>query len=370
MIQQPTPRLQIDLDKLFHNAQSLVNRLHKRGISVTAITKATLGLPEVANTWLRAGVSGLGDSRIENIAKMRAAQVSATMTLIRAPMLSQIDEVVALTNLSLNSELAVIRLLSAAAKKVDCIHEVIFMVELGDLREGMMPEFLESSVREVLGLPNLLFKGIGTNLACRSGVSPDAQNMSQLSRLADATDATFGRIVKVVSGGNSANLDWALSPASIGRINNLRLGEALLLGCEPLHRKPINGLHATAITLVAEVIELKDKPCKPWGTIAQAAFGEAKPTRENEQGQIKQAILAIGMQDVDPDGLTPPQGIQILASSSDHLVVDVSAYKGSIKVGSEVLFQLDYSALLRAMTSPFILKMVISSEKGVICENC
>lgn len=349
--------MQIDLGKLYHNAQVLVTRLNERGISVTGVTKATLGLPEIANAWLRAGVSGLGDSRIENIDTLRRADVEAEIVLIRSPMLSQVDQVVALTNVSLNTELEVIRQLSSAAQKAGPSHGVILMVELGDLREGIMPELLESTVAEVLGLPNISLEGIGANLACRSGVSPDAANMAELSSLADSLEATFGIIINTVSGGNSANLDWALSGVDIGRINHLRLGEALLLGCEPLNRKVIESLHTDAITLIVEVIESKEKPSKPWGEMAQSAFGEV--VRSDDDRDITQSILAIGRQDVDPDGLTPQSGIVILGASSDHLVVDSSNTVNGLSIGGEVSFQLNYSALLRAMTSPFIAKVIV-----------
>ncbi|MGJ8726478.1 MAG: alanine/ornithine racemase family PLP-dependent enzyme [Roseibacillus sp.] len=353
----------MDLDKIYHNALTLVSRLRKRGISVTGVTKATLGAPEIARTWLRAGVGGMGDSRIENIQRMRAAKTPAAMTLIRTPMLSQVEQVVALTNVSLNTEIEVIRKLSEAAKRIDCIHGVVLMVELGDLREGIMPVNLERVVRQVLGFSNVAFMGIGANLACRSGVSPDGKNMAQLSALADSIDDAFGPIVHTVSGGNSANLDWALSGEKVGRVNNLRLGEALLLGCEPLHRTVIKGLHTSAITLVAEVIELKNKPSQPWGEIAQSAFGEVISSLN--RGSIRQAILAIGRQDVDPDGLTPPRGMKILAASSDHLVVEVSGDCRLLKVGSEVSFGLDYSALLRAMTSPFLPQVMKKGARKV-----
>ncbi len=59
------PRLEIDLDKIYHNARTLVERLTKRGISVTGVTKATLGSPQIAATLLRAGATAIGDSRIE-----------------------------------------------------------------------------------------------------------------------------------------------------------------------------------------------------------------------------------------------------------------------------------------------------------------
>ena len=306
------PRLEIDLDKIHHNARTLVSALAERSISVTGVTKATLGSPAIANTLLRAGVTALGDSRIENIKAMRHAQVPASMTLIRSPMLGQAGEVVRHADVSFNTEVDVISALSSAAKEAGKTHAIVLMVELGDLREGVMPGDLENTVRETLRFPNIALKGIGTNLACRSGVVPDAKNMAELSALADSIEATFGLRLDIISGGNSGSLQWALGGADTGRINNLRLGESILLGREPLRRQPIDGLHTDAITLVAEVIELKAKPSQPWGTIEQTAFGKRPPV--TDRGCISQTIFAIGHQDTDPDGLCPPPGIAVLGA--------------------------------------------------------
>ena len=361
------PRVEIDLDKIFHNARILVQRLADRGISVTAVTKATLGSREIAGTLLQAGVNALGDSRIENIEAMRHADVPSSMTLIRSPMLSQASRVVRHAGVSFNTESDVISKLSAFAQKARRTHGIVLMVELGDLREGIMPEDLENAVRETLRLPYIALKGIATNLACRSGVSPDARNMAELSALADSIEAAFGLTLEIVSGGNSANLTWALSGADTGRINDLRLGESILLGREPLHRQPIDGLYTDAITLIAEVIESKVKPSQPWGKIAQTAFGAKSPAKEanppaKEQGQISQTILAIGHQDTDPSGLGPPLGIQIVGASSDHLIVDSGI--DCLPVGDEMKFQLNYSALIRAMTSPFVAKVVTIQNRS------
>jgi predicted amino acid racemase len=350
------PRLEIDLDKLHHNARTLVTLLADRRISVTGVTKATLGSSEIARTLLRAGVTALGDSRIENIESMRRNGVSAPITLIRSPMPSQVDRVVEHSDVSFNTELDVIRKLSLAGQKVKRRHGIVLMVELGDLREGIMPGDLEGTVRETLRFPGIAFKGIGTNLACRSGASPDARNMAELSTLAESIEAKFRLTLDIVSGGNSANLDWAGSDAASGRINDLRLGESILLGRETLHRQPIDGLHTDAITLVAEVIESKVKPSQPWGEIAQAAFGEAPPAAD--RGHIAQAILAIGRQDADPDGLYPPSEMEILGASSDHLIVDTGS--DHVAVGAEIAFNVNYSALVHAMTSPFVAKVMKS----------
>ena len=348
------PRLEIDLDKIHDNARTLVDLLAQRGISVTGVTKATLGSPEIAGALLRAGVSSLGDSRMENIEAMRRGHVVSSMMLIRAPMLSQVDRVVAHADVSFNTEIDVISALSSAAEAAGKTHGIILMVELGDLREGILPSDLRDVVRETQRFPNIVLQGLGTNLACQNGVVPDAEKMAELSALADSIGATFGLTLDVLSGGNSGNLQWALSGTRTGRINNLRLGESILLGRETLQCQPIDGLHTDAFTLVAEVIESKVKPSQPWGEIAQTAFGQKPPTMDH--GHIYQTILALGRQDTDPGGLQPPPGIEVLGASSDHLIVKSACH--SLSVGAEITFQLNYSALVRAMTSPFVARVM------------
>ena len=346
------PRLVVDLEKVRHNTRTLVERLARRGIDVTGVTKATVGSPKTAAVMLTAGVAGLGDSRIENIEAMRAAGISCPMTLLRSPMQSQARRIVANVDTSFNTELAVIESLSRCASDARRTHSVVLMLEMGDLREGLMPVDLSYAVRETLRFPNITLRGIGTNLACHGGVAPDAEKMSEISKLADSIETEFGLHLDVVSGGNSANLDWALGGNDPGRVNNLRLGESILLGREPLHRRPIPGLHTDAIALVAEVIESKIKPLLPWGNIAQSAFGDepAKPL----EGFTARTILALGHQDTDPSGLEPPAGLTVLGASSDHLILN--SRPPCLTPGSEVSLGVNYSALLRAMTSGSVTK--------------
>ena len=53
------------------------------------ITKLILGNPTIAKTLVQAGISYLGDSRIENIIRMREAGINAHFILIRSPALSE-----------------------------------------------------------------------------------------------------------------------------------------------------------------------------------------------------------------------------------------------------------------------------------------
>lgn len=349
-----TPRITIDLSKIEHNTRILVDRLAVRDVRVTGITKAVLGSPQIGAAMLRGGASGLGDSRVANLARLAVLDDTPPRTLIRSPLLSQVEQVVTTADVSLNTEAVVLRALDEAATVRGRPHGIVLMVELGDLREGIAIEDVGAAVRLVHALPSLRLSGLGANLACQNGVVPDDANMGILTGLVEQVELKHRTTLDLVSAGNSANLHWALTANCLGRTNELRIGEAILLGTEPLHRTPIPGLHTDAFTLAAEVIEVAQKPAQPWGTRAQAAFG-APPVR-TQTGTIHQAIVALGHQDVDLDGLRPPAGIAVLGMSSDHVVLNVNDH--AISVGDEIRFGLAYSALVRAMTSPFVAKRI------------
>lgn len=344
------PRLDVRLDRIHHNARTLVERLAPRGIAVTGITKATLGSPEVASALVAAGVSALGESRVEGLERLRAAGLGVPLVLVRSPMPSQVERVVAAADVSFNTEPGVLAALAEAARRQGRVHGVVLMVELGDLREGLLPADVEPVARQVAASPHLHLRGIGANLACQSGVVPDDENMAELSTLATGLEASLGIRLATVSGGNSANLAWVSATGAVGRVDDLRLGESILLGTDPLDRLALDGLRTDAFTLVAEVIEAKVKPTQPWGAVGPSAFGA--PPRAADRGLAHRAIVALGEQDVDPGDLTPPPGVTVLGASSDHLVLDTGRLV--LEPGDEVRFGVGYRALLRAMTSPFV----------------
>ncbi len=346
------PRLEIDLDKIGHNARSLRTLFGTKGIRITAVTKAVLGAPLVARALVGNGIKAIGDSRIANIRRMKEAGIEAEFTLIRSPMPSEAEDVVQYADISLNTETAVIKRLSKHATRHGKCHGVILMVELGDLREGIMPRDLGAVVAATLDLEGIELVGLGTNLACYAGTNPTPDNMAELSDIAVRVRHEYDIPLEMISGGNSANYDWFVSTEDLGQVNNVRIGEAILLGRETLRRERIPGLHTDAFTLVAEVIERKTKPSFPIGPRSQDAFGDM-PEFEG-RGAVSKAILGIGRQDVDLSGITPRITVECLGGSSDHLILD--ARDTDIVVGSEVAFDVDYSALLRAMTSPYVAK--------------
>ncbi len=355
------PRLDIDLDKIGHNVRALRTLFDAKGIGITAVTKAVLGDPLVAKALVENGIKAIGDSRMANIRRMKEAGIEAEFTLIRSPMPSEAEDVVQYADISLNTETAVVKLLSRHAAKRGKRHKVILMVELGDLREGIMPSDLGSVVAETLEMEGVELVGLGTNLACYAGVNPTPKNMAVLSDIAIRLRNEHDIALEVISGGNSANYEWFVSTEDLGQVNDLRIGEAILLGRETLRRERIPGLHTDAFTLIAEVIERKTKPSFPAGPRSQDAFGDM--LEFEDRGALRMAILAIGRQDVDLSGITPRIAVECLGAGSDHLILD--AKDTDIVVGSEVAFDVDYGALLRAMTSPYVAKEFLGSRRQI-----
>ena len=347
-----TPRIEIDLDKIRENTRTLVTHLARRGITLTGVTKAVCGCPALAGAMLAGGATGLADPRLANIQRLRRGGLTCPITMIRPPMRSEVRQVVRNCETSYNTEPEILAALSEAAVRRGVIHNVVLLVEMGDMRDGILAAQLVRIAAYVTGKPGLALKGIAANFACLGDVAPDAAAMAMLSDLANDVEGACAPPLETVSGGASANLTWALGQGSSGRINNLRLGEAILLGTDPASGRPIPGLHTDAFTLVAEVIEAKCKPL--WLPSPMTGAGRAMPSLIGEADGRTRAVLAVGQQDTDPEGLGFDAGLRFLGATSDHLIVDSKDM--SLRVGSEVRMRLRYGALMRAMTTPAVTK--------------
>jgi len=357
------PRIEISLPQIRDNARMLSELYEQKGISIMGVSKAVLGEPSIVKAMIQGGARFIADSRIENIEKMKAAGISTQFVLLRTP-LSQAEAVVRSADISLNTEFDTLKKLSYYAKACNKNHQVIVMVELGDLREGVLPIDLSEFIRQAISLSHIKIVGIGCNLACYGGVKPADKNMHELSELFDIIEKEFHLGLTIISGGNSANYEWYKSTKDVGNINNLRLGESILLGLETVNRKTIPGLHTDAFQLVAEVIESKKKPSLPFGEISQDAFGNVPVFQD--QGIHQRVIIALGKQDILVSSLKSNNRVEILGSSSDHIIIK-SKYN-ILHVGDEVNFNLDYGGLLAAMTSPFIKKQFVNRNDHAAAE--
>jgi len=349
------PRLVIDLEKLRHNANTLCETARGRGVTDLAfVTKVFCADEEMVRVLEDSPCRYLADSRIENLAKYPLK--NKERILLRLPMPSQAEEVVKNAEISLNSEITTIRALSAAAKKLGKTHKVVLMIDLGDLREGIFYKNLSlilQTVKEIEKDEYLELYGTAFNLTCYGSVLPSHDNLASFIAVTGWIEAAIGRSLPFVSGGNSSSIPMLLSNSFPSRINNLRLGESLVLGRETAYGHDIEGMHHDVVVLEAEIIETQTKPSYPEGEIGVNAFGEKGSY--TDIGIRRRAIAAIGRQDMECGGLQPlDPGVTVVGASSDHLILDVTDCENQLRVGDCVRFTMDYAGLLRGFTSQYI----------------
>ena len=347
------PQLEFDLALLRSNADAVISRCRGMGIRVCGVVKGVDGLPEAARVLRAAGAAELGTSRLEQVAKCRAAGVPGPWLLIRIPGLTELPDVVALCETSLQSEWPTLLALEEECLRQGKTHRVIVMTDLGDLREGFWDkkELVDVCERVERDLPHVQLAGIGVNLTCYGSTKPTPEKMNELVGLARQVEQRIGRKLEIVSGGATSSftlVHWGTMPAGV---NHLRIGEAILLGKDlqvDWGIRDMDYLRMDALTLRAEVVEVKDKPTYPIGEFAIDAFGR-KPVYE-DRGIRRRAILALGRADVgELESLIPREpGLTVIGGSSDHCIVDVEDCPRRLQVGDIVEFSLCYSHMLYA----------------------
>ena len=347
------PQLEFDLALLRSNADAVISRCRGMGIRVCGVIKGVDGLPEAARVLRAAGAAELGTSRLEQVAKCRAAGVPGPWLLIRIPGLTELPDVVALCETSLQSEWPTLLALEEECLRQNKTHRVIVMTDLGDLREGFWDkkELVDVCERVERDLPHVQLAGIGVNLTCYGSTKPTPEKMNELVGLARQVEQRIGRKLEIVSGGATSSftlVHWGTMPAGV---NHLRIGEAILLGKDlqvDWGIRDMDYLRMDALTLRAEVVEVKDKPTYPIGELAIDAFGR-KPTYV-DRGVRRRALLALGRADVgDLESLLPREpGLTVIGGSSDHCIVDVEDCPRRLEVGDVVEFSLCYSHMLYA----------------------
>ncbi|QUI25775.1 alanine/ornithine racemase family PLP-dependent enzyme [Vallitalea pronyensis] len=354
------PRIEIDLNKIRSNTQTIVDMCHRHHIDVVGVTKVFCAEKEIVEQMIAGGISIIGDSRIENLIKLKSYDLPKL--LLRLPMLSQVEAIIEHVDITLNSELRIIRALSEEAAKKQKRHQIILMVDLGDLREGIFDEeTLIRTVESVISMEYIDLIGIGTNLTCYGGILPDKDNLERLLAIRSYIEKTYNIPLKVVSGGNSSSIYLLESGKIPEGINQLRLGESIVLGRETAFGLKIKGTSQDTMILQCEIVELQEKPSVPIGVIGMDAFGHV-PTFE-DHGMRQKAICAIGKQDVNPDDIRPlDQDIKILGGSSDYMILDVTDASKKYQVGDIISFSVSYGSVLSLFTSAYINKVYVSNE--------
>lgn len=345
------PKLVINLQSLEHNAKVLIEMFKKRGVELSFVTKGCSADSKFVETIVGAGVKTLADSRIQNLKSY--SDLNVKKILLRIPMFSEIEDVIKYSDISMNSSIETIRLLSEEAIRQNKVHNIILMLDMGDLREGIFEEKeMFDTVEEILQLKGIKLLSVGVNLTCYGAIIPSRENLSRLVSLKESFENKFNITIPEVSGGNSSSIDLILRE-DIPGVNRLRIGEGLLRGIESAYGKRIESTKENAFTLKAQIIEIKEKPSVPIGEVGRDAFGNVPEFID--RGIRKRAIIGIGKQDVHPDDVHPiDEDIIILGASSDHTILDVTDSSNEYKLGDIIEFNLDYGAILSLSTSKYV----------------
>ena len=302
------PRVEINLAHLQHNVSKVVEKCGSFGIQVAGVIKGATGIPEVARAFDKGGAAFIASSRLEQLEDAINAGIEKPMMLIRIPMLSEVKDVIRLADISLNSEFEVIKALNDEARAQGKLHKVILMADLGDLREGFWDKDEMIKVAEYIEnkMINIQLVGIGTNVGCYGSISPTVEKLEELVELAERIEERLGRQLEYISGGATSSLMRVWDKNIPKRINMLRVGEGILLArdLDVFYGYDMSDLYQDIFRLKAEVIEVKDKPSYPVGTIAIDAFGHT-PTYV-DRGIRRRALLAMGK--VDYGRRTPAYG--------------------------------------------------------------
>lgn len=352
--------IELKIDKLRHNYNFLDELFRKHQIGWGSVSKLLCGYKPYLQELLNLGMNQIHDSRVSNLKAVKQLNPEIETVYIKPPAKRAIKSIVKYADISLNTELATIQLLSEEAQRQNKIHKVFIMIELGDLREGIMGETLMEFYEKVFQLKSINIVGLGTNLSCLNGILPNADKLIQLSLYKQLIETKFNRSIPLVSGGTSVTiplLDMHQIPKGI---NHFRVGETLFRGNNLLEENRYPGMKEDVFILYAEIIELVKKPIVPSGMAGLNAQGDTPDYEKSDLTKTTyRAILDIGLLDIDTKHMSPVEKkIKLGGASSDMIVVDLGSRKPKYKVGDLISFSLTYMGILSVMNSKYIDKRI------------
>ena len=348
----------LDIKKLKSNFDYLNALFKKNNIEWSVVSKILSGNKEYLTELLKFDLKTISDSRVSNLKMIKSINPLIETIYIKPPAKHSISSVIKYADISMNTEFETIKMLSDEAEKQNKIHKIIIMIELGELREGVMGEDFIAFYESVFKLKNIQVVGIGTNLTCLYGVLPNHDKLIQLSLYEQLIEAKFNRQIDFVSGGSSVTIPLIFQNLLPKGINHFRVGETLFLGTDVYNNSTFKKMKSDIFKLYSEIIELTEKPIVPEGELGINVEGEDFEFDPVNIGKTSnRAITDIGLLDVDINHLElVDKTIKLAGASSDMIVIDLGENKNKYKVGDLIEFKLDYMGTLRILNSKYIEK--------------
>jgi len=352
--------IELEIKKLKENYNHLDKLFRKHDIRFSVVSKMLCGNKLYLSELLKLGVQQVCDSRVSNLKTLKSINPDIETIYIKPPAKRALKSVVQYADISMNTEINTIKLLSEEAQRQNKKHKIIIMIELGELREGIMGEDFMAFYEEVFRLKNIEVVGIGTNLTCLYGVLPNHDKLIQLSLYEQLVEARFNRQIPYVSGGSSVTIPLIYQKLLPAGINHFRVGETLFMGSNLFKNETFRHMHADVFKLYSEIIELSEKPQVPIGELGHNVEGTAFEFNEEDKGKRSyRAIIDIGLLDVEQDHIFPvDKDLSVVGASSDMFVIDLGNNDKNYKVGDLLEFNMDYMGMLRTINSRYIDKRV------------
>ncbi|WP_276495803.1 alanine racemase [Pontibacter litorisediminis] len=348
-------------NKLKHNYEHLDHVFKERGIDWGVVTKLLCGLELYLKEVLDLGVREVHDSRVTNLKVIKKMAPEVQTVYIKPAPKQSIPDIIQYADVSFQTELEIIKLLSEEAVRQQKLHKIIIMIEMGDLREGVMGEELVGFYAKVFELPGISVIGLGANFNCLHGVMPTQDKLIQLCLYKQIIETKFNRQIPWVSGGTSVTIPLLFNHLLPKGVNHFRIGEALFFGLNLFTNETFENMHDDVFELVTEIIELTEKPMIPSGVLAENPSGESFEIDESLYGKTShRAILDVGLLDINPKFLIPKdENISVVGASSDMLIVELGQNEQNFKVGDVLRFNLRYMGALSVLNSRYIAKEVV-----------
>jgi len=350
----------LNKEKLKHNYQYLNKLFKKHNIEWAVVSKVLCGNKIYLKELIDLGVKQICDSRVSNLKAIKEIDPSIETLYIKPPAKRSIKNIVKYADITINTEFTTIKLLNEEAKKMKKIHKIMIMIEMGELREGVMGDAFIDFYESVFNLSNIEVVGIGTNLSCLYGVLPNQDKLIQLNLYEQLIEAKFNKNIPYVSGGSSVTIPLIFKGLLPKSINHFRVGETLYLGTDVYNDSTIRNMEYNVFQLFAEIIELSEKPIVPTGEMGTNVEGHEYEFDDSDVGKSTcRAILDIGLLDFEVNHIQPKDNdIELVGSSSDMIVLDLGKNPKKYKVGDLVEFSLDYMGTLTILNSKYIEKRV------------
>jgi predicted amino acid racemase len=350
----------LNKEKLSHNFTYLDKMFKKHNIDWAVVSKILCGNKQYITEVINLGIKQICDSRVSNLKVIKDIDPKIETIYIKPPAKRSLKSIIKYADISINTEFSTIKQLNVEAKKLNKTHKIIIMIEMGELREGVMGDDFIDFYESVFNLSNIEVVGIGTNLNCLYGVLPNQDKLIQLSLYEQLIEAKFNKNITYVSGGSSVTIPLIFKGLLPKSINHFRVGETLFLGTDVYNDSTIRNMEHNVFQLFAEIIELSEKPIVPSGEMGTNVEGAEYEFNDSDLGKNSyRAILDIGLLDVEDKHIQPKDNsIEIAGSSSDMIVLDIGKNSKNYKVGDLIEFQLDYMGTLSVLNSKYIEKKI------------